>query len=126
MDHIYNRFNIVPIIFEETRTKRPAEGDNITINKRYQEDFWFFETTHCQWEGMSLRNPFLLAAYNGDANLPRIAHLEESDVDIEIATQLKADQETEEEAGREYARSSVAKLGVFPKSRGFSRMLRFF
>uniref|UniRef100_A0A915JC19 Uncharacterized protein n=1 Tax=Romanomermis culicivorax TaxID=13658 RepID=A0A915JC19_ROMCU len=94
MDYMYNQFNIVPIIFEETRRKRPAKGDKITIDKHYQEDCWFFETKCCQWEGMSLHDPFLLTAYNGDANLPRIAHLEESDVYIEIATQLKADQET--------------------------------
>uniref|UniRef100_A0A915KFZ9 Uncharacterized protein n=1 Tax=Romanomermis culicivorax TaxID=13658 RepID=A0A915KFZ9_ROMCU len=33
-----------------------------------------------------------------------MVHLEESDVDIDIATQLQADQETKEEAQHEYAR----------------------
>uniref|UniRef100_A0A915KNR8 Uncharacterized protein n=1 Tax=Romanomermis culicivorax TaxID=13658 RepID=A0A915KNR8_ROMCU len=62
------------------------------------------KATHCKWEGMCLHNPFLLTNYNGNENLPRMVHLEESDVDIDIATQLKADQETEDEAHREYAR----------------------
>uniref|UniRef100_A0A915I5F7 Uncharacterized protein n=1 Tax=Romanomermis culicivorax TaxID=13658 RepID=A0A915I5F7_ROMCU len=92
------------IIFEETRTKRLAEGDNITIDKRYNNDCWFFETTRYQWESLSLCKPFLLTTYNSDANLPKAVHLEESDVEIDIAIQLKADQETEDEAHREYAR----------------------
>uniref|UniRef100_A0A915J717 Uncharacterized protein n=1 Tax=Romanomermis culicivorax TaxID=13658 RepID=A0A915J717_ROMCU len=33
MDYMYNRFNIVLIIFEETRAKRCSEGDNITLDK---------------------------------------------------------------------------------------------
>uniref|UniRef100_A0A915KDG5 Uncharacterized protein n=1 Tax=Romanomermis culicivorax TaxID=13658 RepID=A0A915KDG5_ROMCU len=103
MDYMYNRFNIVPIIFEETRGKRCSEGDNITLDKRYQEDCWFFETTHCKWESMCLPDPFLLTNYNGDENLLGLVHLEELDVDIDIATQLRADQETQEEARREYA-----------------------
>uniref|UniRef100_A0A915JUR2 Uncharacterized protein n=1 Tax=Romanomermis culicivorax TaxID=13658 RepID=A0A915JUR2_ROMCU len=39
-----------------------------------------------------------------DSMVPEAVHLEESDVDIEIAIQLKADQETKDEALREYAR----------------------
>uniref|UniRef100_A0A915JYH2 Uncharacterized protein n=1 Tax=Romanomermis culicivorax TaxID=13658 RepID=A0A915JYH2_ROMCU len=42
--------------------------------------------------------------YNGDSNLLKICLLEESDIDIEIAVQLKADQETEDAAHHEYAR----------------------
>uniref|UniRef100_A0A915KTS1 Uncharacterized protein n=1 Tax=Romanomermis culicivorax TaxID=13658 RepID=A0A915KTS1_ROMCU len=38
MDYMYNHFDIVPIIFEETRAKRCAEDDNITVDKWYQED----------------------------------------------------------------------------------------
>uniref|UniRef100_A0A915K3D9 Uncharacterized protein n=1 Tax=Romanomermis culicivorax TaxID=13658 RepID=A0A915K3D9_ROMCU len=38
MDYMYNCFNIVPIIFEETRAKRCNKGDDITLDKRYQED----------------------------------------------------------------------------------------
>uniref|UniRef100_A0A915JYR7 Uncharacterized protein n=1 Tax=Romanomermis culicivorax TaxID=13658 RepID=A0A915JYR7_ROMCU len=34
MEYMYNPFNIMPIIFEETRTKRPVMGNNITIDKR--------------------------------------------------------------------------------------------
>uniref|UniRef100_A0A915HSZ0 Uncharacterized protein n=1 Tax=Romanomermis culicivorax TaxID=13658 RepID=A0A915HSZ0_ROMCU len=45
MDYMYNRFNIVPIIFKETRTKRPAEGHNITIDKCYNDNCWFFKTS---------------------------------------------------------------------------------
>uniref|UniRef100_A0A915HM61 Uncharacterized protein n=1 Tax=Romanomermis culicivorax TaxID=13658 RepID=A0A915HM61_ROMCU len=104
MDYMYNRFNIVPIIFEEMRAKRHSEGDNITVDKQYQGDCWFFETTHCKWESMCLRDIFLLTNYNGDENLPRLLHLEELDVDIDIAAQVRADKETEEEARREYAR----------------------
>uniref|UniRef100_A0A915JJ04 Uncharacterized protein n=1 Tax=Romanomermis culicivorax TaxID=13658 RepID=A0A915JJ04_ROMCU len=101
MDYMYNRFDMVPIIFEETRAKTHAEGNNITLDKWYQEDCWFFKTTHCKWESMCFCDPFLLTNYNGDENL---SQLEELDVDIDTATQLKADKETEEEAWREYAR----------------------
>uniref|UniRef100_A0A915J012 Uncharacterized protein n=1 Tax=Romanomermis culicivorax TaxID=13658 RepID=A0A915J012_ROMCU len=45
MDYMYNCFNIIPIIFEQTHAKRRSEGDNITINKQYQDDCWFFLTT---------------------------------------------------------------------------------
>uniref|UniRef100_A0A915K1K0 Uncharacterized protein n=1 Tax=Romanomermis culicivorax TaxID=13658 RepID=A0A915K1K0_ROMCU len=76
MDYMYNRFGIVPVIFEETRAKRCIEGDNITLDKWYQDDCWFFKTTRCKWEN----------------------------VDIDIATQLKADQKTEEDAQRKCAR----------------------
>uniref|UniRef100_A0A915HIQ1 Uncharacterized protein n=1 Tax=Romanomermis culicivorax TaxID=13658 RepID=A0A915HIQ1_ROMCU len=79
MDYMYNHFDIVLIILEGTRKKKRPEGDNITLDKRYQEDCWFFETMRCKWE-------------------------KELEVDIDIATQLEADQETEEEARHEYAR----------------------
>uniref|UniRef100_A0A915KLS7 Uncharacterized protein n=1 Tax=Romanomermis culicivorax TaxID=13658 RepID=A0A915KLS7_ROMCU len=71
MDYMCNCFNIVPIIFEETGLKRRSEGDNITVDKRCQENCWFFETMHCKWESLCLRDPFLLTNCNGgDENLP--------------------------------------------------------
>uniref|UniRef100_A0A915KU58 Uncharacterized protein n=1 Tax=Romanomermis culicivorax TaxID=13658 RepID=A0A915KU58_ROMCU len=53
---------------------------------------------------MCLPDSLLLSNYNSDENLPRLVHLEELDVDIDMATQLKDDKETQEEARREYAR----------------------
>uniref|UniRef100_A0A915IDT6 Transposase n=1 Tax=Romanomermis culicivorax TaxID=13658 RepID=A0A915IDT6_ROMCU len=70
MDYMYNCFNIVPIIFEEMRAKHRSEGDNITIDKRYQEDCWFFLTTGCKWEQLCLKEPFLLNNFDGDDHLP--------------------------------------------------------
>uniref|UniRef100_A0A915KRF8 Uncharacterized protein n=1 Tax=Romanomermis culicivorax TaxID=13658 RepID=A0A915KRF8_ROMCU len=104
MDHMYHCFNIIPIIFEEAGAKQRSEGDNITMDKRYQEDCWFFQTTQCKWENLCLHDPFLLNNYDDDEHLPRLLHLEELDVNIDITTQLKADQETEQEARPEYAR----------------------
>uniref|UniRef100_A0A915IKN9 Uncharacterized protein n=1 Tax=Romanomermis culicivorax TaxID=13658 RepID=A0A915IKN9_ROMCU len=80
------------------QVKRCSEGDNITVDKRYQEDCWFFETMCCEWESMCLRDPFLLTNYNGNENLQQLVHLEELDIDIDIATQLRTDKETGEEA----------------------------
>uniref|UniRef100_A0A915KSS6 Uncharacterized protein n=1 Tax=Romanomermis culicivorax TaxID=13658 RepID=A0A915KSS6_ROMCU len=53
---------------------------------------------------MCLGDPFLLTNYKGDENPLRLVHLEELDVDIDIAAQLRANKETEEEACCEYAR----------------------
>uniref|UniRef100_A0A915K0Z6 Uncharacterized protein n=1 Tax=Romanomermis culicivorax TaxID=13658 RepID=A0A915K0Z6_ROMCU len=47
MDYMYNCSNILPIIFEERRAKQCSEGDNITIDKGYQEDCSFFQTMRC-------------------------------------------------------------------------------
>uniref|UniRef100_A0A915J7R6 Uncharacterized protein n=1 Tax=Romanomermis culicivorax TaxID=13658 RepID=A0A915J7R6_ROMCU len=62
---------------EDSRGKRSAEGDNIAIDPRYDNNCWFFETTRCQWETPCLSDPFLLTFYNGDANLPKSGPLEE-------------------------------------------------
>uniref|UniRef100_A0A915K5Q4 Uncharacterized protein n=1 Tax=Romanomermis culicivorax TaxID=13658 RepID=A0A915K5Q4_ROMCU len=108
MNYMYNCFNIVPIIFEETRAKRRSESDNITVDKRYQDDCWFFLTTRCKWDQLCLKEPFLLTNFDGNDHLPRLLHIEEMDVDIDIPTQIKAHQETEEEARREYTRKEQA------------------
>uniref|UniRef100_A0A915I3B4 Uncharacterized protein n=1 Tax=Romanomermis culicivorax TaxID=13658 RepID=A0A915I3B4_ROMCU len=74
-------------------------------------------TTRCQWESLSFHEPFLLTTYNCDTNLPRIHRLEECDVDLEIAIQLRTEQETEEEAGLEYTHRQqelVAPQGTAP------------
>uniref|UniRef100_A0A915L639 Uncharacterized protein n=1 Tax=Romanomermis culicivorax TaxID=13658 RepID=A0A915L639_ROMCU len=73
----------------ENQLKRSSEGDNITIDKRYQEDCWFLETTPCKWENLCLRDPFLLTNYDGNEHFPQLLHLEKLDVDIYMATQQK-------------------------------------
>uniref|UniRef100_A0A915HG84 Uncharacterized protein n=1 Tax=Romanomermis culicivorax TaxID=13658 RepID=A0A915HG84_ROMCU len=73
----------------QIQVKRRLEGDNITIDKRYQEDCWFFETRPCKWENLCLRDPFLWTNYDGDEHFPQLLHLEKLDVDIYMATQQK-------------------------------------
>uniref|UniRef100_A0A915I077 Uncharacterized protein n=1 Tax=Romanomermis culicivorax TaxID=13658 RepID=A0A915I077_ROMCU len=73
------------------------------VSNKKQEQKDVQKTTRWKWESLCLHDPFLLTNYNGNENLPRLVHLEELDVDIDIATQLRADQETEEEARHEYA-----------------------
>uniref|UniRef100_A0A915JIG3 Uncharacterized protein n=1 Tax=Romanomermis culicivorax TaxID=13658 RepID=A0A915JIG3_ROMCU len=46
-DDMYNCFDIVPIIIEDSRGKWSAKGDNISIDNRYDNNCWFFETTRC-------------------------------------------------------------------------------
>uniref|UniRef100_A0A915HNK7 Uncharacterized protein n=1 Tax=Romanomermis culicivorax TaxID=13658 RepID=A0A915HNK7_ROMCU len=68
-------------------------GDGPTPGAKLKND-----TTPCKWESLSLREPFLLTTHNGETNLPSMHPLEESNVNLEIAIQLRADQEAEDEA----------------------------
>uniref|UniRef100_A0A915JN13 Uncharacterized protein n=1 Tax=Romanomermis culicivorax TaxID=13658 RepID=A0A915JN13_ROMCU len=101
-DFMYHHFDILPLIFEESRGKSHPEGDNITSDKRYNNNCWFFEKTHCQRESLFLQHPLLLTNLNNDMSLPESQPLELYDAELSEAIQVMADKDAEESAGREY------------------------
>uniref|UniRef100_A0A915L2S3 Uncharacterized protein n=1 Tax=Romanomermis culicivorax TaxID=13658 RepID=A0A915L2S3_ROMCU len=102
IDFMFNQFTTVPLIFEDSRNKHCPEGGNITIDKCYADECWFFETTRCNWSKMFLKNLWLLSDYNRDINLSQVPTLELVEGELSEVIQLMADKHAEETAECEY------------------------